>query len=31
MLQIRRRFSGRAILLWGGLYAVFVGYVIVQA
>jgi cation:H+ antiporter len=27
-LQIRRRFSGRAIALWASLYAVFVGYVI---
>jgi cation:H+ antiporter len=30
-LQIRRRFNGRAILLWGALYAIFVGYVIIQA
>ena len=30
-LQIRRRFSGRAILLWGALYAVFVGYVVATA
>jgi cation:H+ antiporter len=27
-LQIRRRFSGRAILLWAALYAVFVAYVL---
>ena len=27
-LQIRRRFSGRAILLWATLYAVFVVYVV---
>jgi cation:H+ antiporter len=27
-LQIRRRFSGRAILLWAAFYAVFVGYVV---
>jgi cation:H+ antiporter len=27
-LQIRRRFSGRAILLWAALYAVFVAYVV---
>jgi cation:H+ antiporter len=27
-LQIRRRFSGRAILLWAMLYAVFVAYVL---
>jgi len=26
-LQIRRRFSGRAIFLWAAFYAVFVGYV----
>ncbi|MDQ3822230.1 MAG: sodium:calcium antiporter [Actinomycetota bacterium] len=30
-LQIRRRFSGRAILLWAALYAVFVGYVVATA
>jgi cation:H+ antiporter len=27
-LQIQRRFSGRAILLWATFYAVFVGYVL---
>jgi cation:H+ antiporter len=27
-LQLRRRFSGAAIVVWAGLYAVFVGYVI---
>ena len=27
-LQLRRRFSGSAIVVWAGLYAVFVGYVI---
>jgi cation:H+ antiporter len=27
-LQIRRRFSGRAILLWATLYALFVAYVV---
>jgi cation:H+ antiporter len=27
-LQIRRRFSGRAIVLWATLYAAFVGYVV---
>jgi cation:H+ antiporter len=27
-LQIRRRFSGRAIFLWATFYAVFVGYVV---
>ncbi len=30
-LQIRRRFSGRAILLWAALYAVFVSYVVAAA
>ncbi len=30
-LQIRRRFSGRAILLWATLYAVFVAYVVATA
>jgi len=30
-LQIRRRFSGRAIALWAGLYAAFVVYVVVAA
>jgi cation:H+ antiporter len=30
-LQIRRRFSGRAILLWALLYAAFVAYVVVTA
>jgi cation:H+ antiporter len=30
-LQIRRRFSGRAIVLWALLYAVFVAYVVVTA
>lgn len=30
-LQIRRRFSGRAILLWATLYAVFVAYVVTTA
>jgi cation:H+ antiporter len=30
-LQIRRRFSARAILLWAGLYAVFVAYVVATA
>jgi cation:H+ antiporter len=28
-LQIRRRFTGRAILLWAGLYAAFLTYVLV--
>ena len=27
-LQIRQRFSGRAVLLWAALYATFVGYVL---
>ena len=27
-LQIRRRFSGRAIFLWAAFYGVFVGYVV---
>jgi cation:H+ antiporter len=27
-LQVRRRFSGRAILLWAALYAAFVAYVV---
>jgi cation:H+ antiporter len=27
-LQIRRRFSGRAIFLWAAFYALFVGYVV---
>ncbi len=27
-LRIRRRFSGRAILVWATLYAIFVGYVV---
>ena len=26
-LQVRRRFSGRAIVLWAAFYAIFVGYV----
>jgi cation:H+ antiporter len=30
-LQIRRRFSGSAILLWAGLYVVFVAYVVAAA
>ena len=30
-LQIRRRFSGWAIVLWAVLYAIFVGYVVVAA
>ncbi len=30
-LQIRRRFSGRAIVLWATFYAVFVAYVLVTA
>ena len=30
-LQIRRRFSGRAIVLWASLYAAFVAYVVVNA
>jgi len=30
-LQIRRRFSGYAIVLWLALYALFVGYVIAKA
>jgi cation:H+ antiporter len=30
-LQIRRRFSGRAILVWALLYATFVGYVVATA
>jgi cation:H+ antiporter len=30
-LQIRRRFSGRAIVLWATLYAVFVAYVVATA
>jgi cation:H+ antiporter len=30
-LQIQRRFSGRAILVWTALYAIFVGYVGVTA
>jgi cation:H+ antiporter len=30
-LQIRRRFSGRAIALWASFYAAFVGYVVVTA
>jgi cation:H+ antiporter len=30
-LQIRRRFSGRAILLWALLYAAFVAYVVATA
>ena len=29
-LQIRRRFSGRAVLLWAAFYAVFVGYVVLS-
>jgi cation:H+ antiporter len=28
-LQIRRRFTGRAILLWAGLYGAFLAYVLV--
>jgi cation:H+ antiporter len=27
-LQVRRRFSGRAVILWATLYAAFVGYVL---
>jgi cation:H+ antiporter len=30
-LLIRRRFSGRAILMWATLYAIFVGYVVATA
>lgn len=30
-LQVRRRFNGRAILLWATFYAVFVGYVIAKS
>jgi cation:H+ antiporter len=30
-LQVRRRFSGRAIVIWVALYAVFVGYVLLAA
>jgi cation:H+ antiporter len=30
-LQIRRRFSLRAIFLWGAFYAVFVGYVVARS
>jgi cation:H+ antiporter len=30
-LQVRRRFSGRAIFLWAAFYAIFVGYVAVAA
>ena len=30
-LQIRRRFSGRAIVLWLTFYAVFVGYVVARS
>jgi cation:H+ antiporter len=30
-LQIRRRFSGRAIVVWVTLYAIFVAYVVVTA
>jgi hypothetical protein len=30
-LQIRRRFSGRAIFLWATFYAIFVGYVAATA
>ena len=30
-LQIRRRFSGRAIILWATFYAIFVGYVVAAA
>jgi hypothetical protein len=30
-LQIRGRFSGRAIALWAALYVVFVGYVAAAA
>ncbi len=30
-LQLRRRFSGRAIVLWATLYAIFVGYVVATA
>ena len=30
-LQIRRRFSGRAIVLWALLYAAFVAYVVATA
>jgi hypothetical protein len=30
-LQIRRRFSGRAILLWALLYGAFVAYVVATA
>jgi cation:H+ antiporter len=28
-LQVRKRFSGRAIAIWAVLYAIFVGYVVV--
>ena len=30
-LQIRRRFSGRAIVLWAAFYAIFVAYVVATA
>ena len=30
-LQIRRRFSGRAIVIWAALYASFVAYVVAAA
>jgi cation:H+ antiporter len=30
-LQVRRRFSGRAIFLWAAFYAIFVGYVVAAA
>jgi hypothetical protein len=30
-LQIRRRFSGRAIVLWALLYGAFVAYVVATA
>jgi hypothetical protein len=30
-LQVAQRFSGRAILAWTLLYAVFVGYVLVTS
>lgn len=30
-LRFRRRFSGRAIVLWLALYAIFVAYVLVRA
>jgi hypothetical protein len=31
LMQIRRRFSGRAIVLWAAFYGVFVGNVLAPA